>query len=111
MTSYCSLLYLAVFLPAVVLVHRILPQRLRWAALLAASYAFFWSVSGKLLVFLLVSTVSIHYFGLWLASSSNAATITLPPLRHLTARPSAIASHAGCAASCCWPSRHRSASC
>ena len=56
MTSYCSLLYLAVFLPAVVLVHRILPQRLRWAALLAASYAFFWSVSGKLLVFLLVST-------------------------------------------------------
>ena len=67
MTSYCSLLYLAVFLPAVVLVHRILPQRLRWAALLAASYAFFWSVSGKLLVFLLVSTVSIHYFGLWLA--------------------------------------------
>ena len=68
MTSYCSLLYLAVFLPAVVLVHRILPQRLRWAALLAASYAFFWSVSGKLLVFLLVSTVSIHYFGLWLTA-------------------------------------------
>ncbi len=71
MTSYCSLLYLAVFLPAVVLVHRILPQRLRWAALLAASYAFFWSVSGKLLVFLLVSTVSIHYFGLWLASEQQ----------------------------------------
>ena len=66
MTSYCSLLYLAVFLPAVVLVHRILPQRLRWAALLAASYAFFWSVSGKLLVFLILSTVSIHHFGLWL---------------------------------------------
>ena len=71
MTSYCSLLYLAVFLPAAVLVYRILPQRLRWVALLAASYAFFWSVSGKLLVFLLFSTVSIHYFGLWLTAEQQ----------------------------------------
>ena len=71
MTSYCSLLYLAVFLPAAVLVYRILPQRLRWVALLAASYAFFWSVSGKLLVFLLFSTVSIHYFGFWLTAEQQ----------------------------------------
>lgn len=85
MTSYCSLLYLAVFLPAVVLVHRILPQRLRWAALLAASYAFFWSVSGKLLVFLLLSTVSIHHFGLWLTveqqSRDNQLASAAPPDR------------------------------
>lgn len=71
MTSYCSLLYLAVFLPAAVLVYRILPQRLRWVALLAASYTFFWSVSGKLLVFLLFSTVSIHHFGLWLTAEQQ----------------------------------------
>lgn len=71
MTSYCSLLYLAVFLPAAVLAYKFLPQRLRWAALLAASYIFFWSVSGKLLVFLLFSTVSIHHFGLWLTAEQQ----------------------------------------
>lgn len=66
MTSYCSLLYLAVFLPGTALVYAVLPRRLRGPALLAASYAFFWAVSGKLLVFLLGSTAGIHSCGLWL---------------------------------------------
>ena len=34
--------------------------------LLGASYAFFWAVSGKLLVYLLFSTLSIHHLGLWM---------------------------------------------
>ena len=68
MASYCSLLYLGIFLPAVVLCYAVLPQRHRWKVLLAASYVFFWMVSGKLIVFLLVSSFSLHHFGLWLSA-------------------------------------------
>lgn len=66
MTSYCSLAYLGLFLPATVLVYGVLPLRHRSKVLLAASYLFFWSVSGKLVIFLLASTFSLHHFGLWL---------------------------------------------
>ncbi len=71
MTSYFSLLYLLVFLPAVTLLYQILPQKHRWKVLLGASYLFFWSVSGKLLLFLVFSTCSIHYFGLWMSIVQN----------------------------------------
>ena len=67
MTSYVSILYLLIFLPAV-LVYNVLPKKYRPIILLLASYAFFWSISRKLLVFLLVSTVSIHHIGLWLTA-------------------------------------------
>lgn len=68
MYSYCVPAYFALFLPAVVLAYSVFPQRRRWMLLLLASYAFFWSISGKLLVFLLLSTVAIHYTGLWLGT-------------------------------------------
>ena len=66
MTSYFSLLYMGLFLPAAVAIYGLSPQKHRWKLLLAASYAFFWSFSGKLLVYLLLTTFSVHYFGLWL---------------------------------------------
>ena len=67
MASYCSLLYAGVFLPMLsCLAYGVLPQRRRSKVLLAASYVFFWSVSGKLVVFLLASTLSLHHCGLWL---------------------------------------------
>ena len=66
-SSYCSLAYLAVFLPAVILLYSLAPRKARPFALLFASYGFFWMVSGKLLAFLLVSTFSIHHAGIWLA--------------------------------------------
>lgn len=68
MTSYFSLLYLGIFLPAVVLLYSVFPQKHRWKVLLGASYLFFWSISGKLVLYLVYSTCSIHYFGLWMAS-------------------------------------------
>lgn len=67
MTSYCSLAYLLIFLPAVMIVYSVTPKKHRWIALLAANYVFFWCFSGKLLGFLLFSTLSVHHFGLWLA--------------------------------------------
>lgn len=66
MTSYCSLAYLGVFLPAVMIIYSMVPQKQRWKVLLLAGYVFYFQFSGKLIVFLLLSTFSIHHFGLWL---------------------------------------------
>ena len=66
MSSYFSFPYLALFLPALMLVYNLVPQKHRWKILLGASYLFFWSISGSLLVYLLFSTMSIHHLGLWL---------------------------------------------
>ena len=53
LSSYFSLLYLAILLPGTVLAYTVLPQKYRRAVLLLSSYAVFWLVSGKLLCYLL----------------------------------------------------------
>ena len=68
MTSYCSLLYLLIFLPGVVLAYSLAPRRLRWLVLLGGSYAFFWELSGKLLIFLLISTGIVYLAALRLSA-------------------------------------------
>lgn len=64
--SSFSIVYLGIFLPIVVLLYAVLPQKARRWFLLAASYIFYWLISGELIVYLLLSTVSVHYFGFWL---------------------------------------------
>ncbi|HBG12439.1 MAG TPA: MBOAT family protein, partial [Clostridium sp.] len=66
--AYNSLLYLFIFLPVVLLAYQLAPKNFRYKVLLSASYVFFLSFSGKLLVYLLFSTLSIHHIGLWLTS-------------------------------------------
>ena len=65
-SSYFSTEYLVMLLPASVLLYALLPQRLRRWSLLLSSYVFFWAISGKLIAFLLFSTLSLHHFGIWL---------------------------------------------
>ena len=60
MTSYFSILFFAVFLPLVVAAYGIAPRKARWVVLLVASYAFFWILSGRLIVFILASTASVY---------------------------------------------------
>ncbi len=64
--QYCSLLFLLVFLPITLLIYKIVPLKNKWKVLLIASYIFFLSLSSKLIIYLLFSTLSIHHFGLWL---------------------------------------------
>lgn len=64
--TYHSPLYLFAFLPLVLAAYYLCPQRHRSKVLLLASYIFFYSISGKLLIYLLLSTLLIHYGGLWL---------------------------------------------
>ena len=66
--SYCVPGYFLVILPLVALAYQIVPRQHRRKLLLLADYAFFFAISGKLLIFLLVSTVSIHHIGLCLES-------------------------------------------
>jgi alginate O-acetyltransferase complex protein AlgI len=77
-SSYYSLAYLLVLLPLSVGCYGILPQKARRVALLACNYAFFWAVSGKLLVFLLLSTLSVHHIGLWLSAIQQEADTRRP---------------------------------
>ena len=65
-SSYFSTEYLVMLLPVSVVLYAILPQRLRRWSLLLSSYVFFWAISGKLIAFLLFSTLSLHHFGIWL---------------------------------------------
>ena len=88
MTSYFSLAMLGAFLPATMLAYQIVPRRARWVVLLAASYAFFWSISGKLLAFLLAATVAIWFAGLGLDRliQARAAALKAPGAERRTVK-------------------------
>ena len=62
--SYFSLKYLLVFLLAIVVVYIFTPKKLKRLLLLLASYALFLKVSKKLVIYLLLSTLSIYISGL-----------------------------------------------
>ncbi len=63
---YQGALFLLVFLPLVLLAYKLTPRRGRWCVLLLASYIFFFSISGKLLLWLILSTACMFACGMWL---------------------------------------------
>lgn len=65
LTSNFSFSYLCFFLPMALLAYAVCPKKWKHWALLAASYAFFFLISGGLAVWLLTSTVSVYALGLW----------------------------------------------
>lgn len=64
--SYCSPEYFLILLPIAVLLYGITPKKHKPKMLIFLSYAFFWMISNKLLLYLIASTFSIHHFGLWM---------------------------------------------
>lgn len=54
------------FLPLCLAAYQIAPQRWRRRVLLGFSYLFFWLLSGKLIIYLLGTTVLVHCIGIWL---------------------------------------------
>lgn len=75
-SSYFSLSYLVLLLAAIAF-YACFPQRVRRWVLLVFSYLFFYSVSGKLLCYLLFSTLSVHHIGLWLSAVQDEGAILL----------------------------------
>ena len=59
-------LYLLIFLPVVLVLYQLVPQKARWGVLLAASYALYISFS-KYLVLLLMATAAFTWLmpSLW----------------------------------------------
>lgn len=53
-------------MPLIIILYNIVPQKQRWIVLLIASYIFFWSISGKLIIYLLITTLLMYFFGIWL---------------------------------------------
>lgn len=66
MTSYFAVIFLVAFLPICIIVYSIIPQKTKKYFLLFASMVFFWLVSGQLIVYLILTIMSVHYFGIWL---------------------------------------------
>lgn len=64
--AYHTALYLFAFLPIVLLAYQMTPQKLRWVTLVLSGYVFFWLISGKLVVYLLGTTLFTHSIGIWL---------------------------------------------
>jgi len=79
--SFFSVSYLSMFLPVCLLTYGLAPQKARRYVLLGLSYLFYWIVSGELVVYLLLSTLSVHYFGLWLdrLHAGRAAALAAAP--------------------------------
>lgn len=73
MTSLFSFAFLAFFLPLVVVLYSATPRRFRWIVLLVASYAFFWAISGQLIAYLLVSTITVYLVGLGMQALTTAS--------------------------------------
>ncbi len=67
LNTFFRLFFLLGILPCVIVLYGIVPQKARRWVLLLSSYFVFWAFSGKLIVYLLFSTLSVHHFGLWLS--------------------------------------------
>lgn len=65
--AYHTSVYLFIFLPAVLLAYQLTPQKFRWITLVLSGYIFFWSISGKLVLFLIGTTILTHYIGVWIS--------------------------------------------
>ena len=68
--SYNFLAYFALFLPLVILIYQVVPQKFRFVVLLIADYAFFILIIRFLIVYLLFATVMTFLFGLWIEKIS-----------------------------------------
>ena len=56
-SSYFSVQYIFIFFPVVLVLYAVFPQKIRRIVLLLASFSFFWAVSGKLIIFMLLSII------------------------------------------------------
>lgn len=77
LTSFFSFDYIVIFLPICLLLYALTPQKARRYMLLALSLGFYWLVSGKLVICLLLTVLSAHYFGLWLDRIVSQRTAAL----------------------------------
>lgn len=62
--SYFSIYYAFLLVPIVIAIYNLTPRKFRFIPLLLANFAFFFIISNKLIIFLLLSIISIYVSGL-----------------------------------------------
>lgn len=78
--AYNSYLYLVVFLGLSLLFFYVMPKKLRWLILLLASLIFYYISSHMLIVYILISSVSVYLAAIWLDRIIKSYEITKPTL-------------------------------
>ena len=73
--SYTSYSYLLIFLGTVFISYTAAPKKIKWAVLLTASYVFYALNSGKLTVFLLLSTAAVYFAGILLDCIADTSAL------------------------------------
>lgn len=76
LTSFFSLEYLLFFLPLAIVGYSVTPKKLKKYALLLGSLGFFLLISGTLVLYLILTALSVWGFGLWMGAiheKKNAA--------------------------------------
>ncbi len=71
--SYFLISYFALFLPIVIIIYQLVPQKFRWIVLLAADYVFFYMLSGKLIIMLVAASLFAWGLGVWMGKVQENA--------------------------------------
>lgn len=53
-----------IFVAIIILIYKIVPKKFKWIVLLISSYIFYFLNSNKLIIFILITTLSIYFVGL-----------------------------------------------
>lgn len=69
--SFISLKYI-VFILLTMLLYYVFPKSKRWTILLLASFIFYYLASGNLIIFIILSTISIYFFGRFIQNKNNS---------------------------------------
>lgn len=77
LTAFFSIHYLALFLPFALIAFSVTPKKWKKYTLLLLSLAFYWLISGTLIVYLLGSALAIWGFGLWMDSIQKKRDIAV----------------------------------
>ncbi len=67
--AYHTVTYLLVFLPLVLCIYQLVPQRTRWIVLLLSGYIFLWSFNGGMALWLAATSLFTHFICVWISSA------------------------------------------
>ncbi|MEE1330854.1 MAG: MBOAT family O-acyltransferase [Acutalibacteraceae bacterium] len=73
--SYTSYNYLLLFLGSVLIIYTAMPQKLKWLVLLVSSYVFYLISSGRLVLFLVLTTAAVYFAGIFLNKINDSFAI------------------------------------
>lgn len=67
--AYHTVTYLLVFLPLVLCIYQLVPQRTRWIVLLLSGYIFLWSFNGGMALWLAATSLFTHFICVWISTA------------------------------------------